>query len=81
MINPHSANAIPLTNQLVTEVNRNHHLSQPSGGSQNEIVSLLRVAVDKLTNFDPHPLVNVDEMRQAINKRSAQQYALMKGQC
>lgn len=81
VINPHSANAIPLTNQLVTEVNRNHHLSQPSGGSQNEIVSLLRVAVDKLTNFDPHPLVNVDEMRQAINKRSAQQYALMKGQC
>lgn len=81
VINPHSANAIPLTNQLVTEVNRNHHLSQPSNGSQNEIMSLLRVAVDKLNNFDQHPLVNVDEMRQAINKRSAQQYALMKGQC
>lgn len=81
VINPYSASAIPLMSEAwSTIMNHRPELRQTSAnGFGQQLVSLVKMAVDRLDNIDIHPVVQMEELRRINDKQNALVYRQAKG--
>ena len=81
VINPYSASAIPLMSEAwSTIMSHRPELRQTSAnGFGQQLVSLVKMAVDRLDNIDIHPVVEMSELRRINDKQNALVYRQAKG--
>lgn len=81
VINPYSASAIPLMSEAwSTIMSHRPELRQTSAnGFSQQLVSLVKMAVDRLDNIDIHPVVEMSELRRINDKQNALVYRQAKG--
>ena len=81
VINPYNASAIPLMSEAwSTIMNHRPELRQTSANSfGQQLVSLVKMAVDRLDNIDIHPVVEMSELRRINDKQNALVYRQAKG--
>lgn len=78
VINPYNGNALPLMQDAYQTMSNNHpEWRTPANSVFNEqVIALIKTAVDKLDNIDIHPHVSVDEVARPVNKYNAKNYIL-----
>lgn len=78
VINPYNGNALPLMQDAYQTMSNNHpEWRTPANSAFNEqVIALIKTAVDKLDNIDIHPHVSVDEVARPVNKYNAKNYIL-----
>lgn len=81
VINPYNASAIPLMSEAWSTIMSHHpELRQTSAnGFGQQLVSLVKMAVDRLDNIDIHPVVQMEELRRINDKQNALVYRQAKG--
>lgn len=81
VINPYNASAIPLMSEAwSTIMSHRPELRQTSAnGFGQQLVSLVKMAVDRLDNIDIHPVVEMSELRRINDKQNALVYRQAKG--
>lgn len=78
VINPYNGNALPLMQDAYQTMSNNHpEWRTPANSAFNDqVIALIKTAVDKLDNIDIHPHVSVDEVARPVNKYNAKNYIL-----
>ena len=78
VINPYNGNALPLMQDAYQTMSNNHpEWRTPANSAFNEqVIALIKTAVDKLDNINIHPHVSVDEVARPVNKYNAKNYIL-----
>lgn len=78
VINPYNSNALPLMQDAYQTMSNNHpEWRTPANSAFNDqVIALIKTAVDKLDNIDIHPHVSVDEVARPVNKYNAKNYIL-----
>lgn len=78
VINPYNGNALPLMQDAYQTMSNNHpEWRTPANSAFNDqVIALIKTAVEKLDNIDIHPHVSVDEVARPVNKYNAKNYIL-----
>lgn len=78
VINPYNGNALPLMQDAYQTMSNNHpEWRTPANSAFNDqLIALIKTAVNKLDNIDIHPHVSVDEVARPVNKYNAKNYIL-----
>lgn len=79
VINPYNDNALPLLNEAYSKVAMRRPDLRTHQSDNSQVIALLKVAVDRLSNINMNPVVRVQDVRDAINQSNAKNYAMMKG--
>lgn len=79
VINPYNDNALPLLNEAYSKVAMRRPDLRTRQNDDGQVIALLKIAVDKLSNINMNPVVWVQDVRDAINQSNAKNYAMMKG--
>ena len=79
VINPYNDNALPLLNEAYNKVAMRRPDLRTHQNDNGQVVALLKIAVDRLSNINMNPVVRVQDVRDAINQSNARNYAMMKG--